>query len=232
MVKLFEKKKMQRPVYKVEKDQKAAREQKEDELWVKCEKCSTPLFKKMFLEHLKVCEKCGYHHKLLAYERLAMLIDDGTFQELDRDLTPGDPLGFGKDYSEKLKADHKKTGLRDAILTGAADIGGYKAMVGIMDFYFRGGQHGLGGGRKIRPSLRRRHRAEGAGHHLHLVGRGPDAGGRSGADADGQDHVAHRKALAAPASPISSCSPTPRREAYLPALPPWATSSWQNLTPS
>jgi acetyl-CoA carboxylase carboxyl transferase subunit beta len=149
MVKFFEKKKMQRPVYRVEKESRSSREQKEDELWVKCEKCSTPLFSKIFKEQLKVCEKCGYHHKLYAFERLRMLADEGSFTEFDSDLAPCDPLGFGKEYLKKLKEDHGKTGLRDAILTGEASMGGFGVMLGIMDFHFRGGSMGSVVGEKF-----------------------------------------------------------------------------------
>jgi acetyl-CoA carboxylase carboxyl transferase subunit beta len=149
MVKLFEKRKIERPTYGVKKTHRSAKEEKDDTLWVKCDQCSTPLFKKNFLANLKVCEKCGHHHKLSAAERLAMLVDDGSFREFDAELSPADPLHFGKEYLDKLKEDQQKTQLRDAIITGEGSILGRRIMVGIMDFYFRGGSMGSVVGEKI-----------------------------------------------------------------------------------
>lgn len=149
MVKLFEKTKIERPVYKAKKGSKASVEDDDDSLWVKCEKCTTPLFKKIFIQNLKVCEKCGFHHKLFAYERLEMLIDENSFIELDQDISPCDPLSFGKEYQNKLKEDQEKTDLKDAVLTGLGELGGHKVAIGIMDFHFRGGSMGSVVGEKI-----------------------------------------------------------------------------------
>jgi len=149
MVKFFAKKTIERPTFKVEKSPKSQKELKEDTLWIKCEQCATPLYKKTFLDNLKVCEKCGHHHKLLARERIAMLTDEGSFVEQDSHLFPCDPLDFGSDYSKKLIEDGIKTHLGDAILTGECRIDGNPAMIGIMDFYFRGGSMGSVVGEKI-----------------------------------------------------------------------------------
>ncbi|MHC9544950.1 MAG: acetyl-CoA carboxylase, carboxyltransferase subunit beta [Vulcanimicrobiota bacterium] len=149
MVKFFAKKTIQRPTFKVEKSSKSQKEFKEDTLWIKCEQCATPLFKKTFLDNLKVCEKCGHHHKLFARERIAMLADENSFIEQDSHLFPCDPLDFGSGYSEKLKEDSIKTHLGDAILTGECTIEGNPVMIGVMDFYFRGGSMGSVVGEKI-----------------------------------------------------------------------------------
>jgi acetyl-CoA carboxylase carboxyl transferase subunit beta len=151
-VKLFGKKKTERPVYKAEKEYRIrdlSQDEPGDTLWVKCEHCAAPLFKKRFEQNLKVCDKCNHHHKLFAYERAAMLIDEDTFEELDETLSPGDPLGFGKDYTGKLEEDSLKTGLKDAVLTGQCRIGGHPVMLAIMDFHFRGGSMGSVVGEKI-----------------------------------------------------------------------------------
>jgi len=149
MVKFFSKKTIERPTFKVEKPSRAQKEFKEDTLWIKCEQCATPLFKKTFLDNLKVCEKCGHHHKLLARERIVMLVDENSFIEQDSHLFPCDPLDFGSGYSEKLKEDGIKTHLGDAILTGECTIEGNPAVIGVMDFYFRGGSMGSVVGEKI-----------------------------------------------------------------------------------
>ncbi|MDQ7821681.1 MAG: acetyl-CoA carboxylase, carboxyltransferase subunit beta [Candidatus Eremiobacteraeota bacterium] len=140
---------MSRPTFKVEKPSKSSKDDKQDNLWVKCEQCGSPLFEKIFLQNLRVCDKCGFHHKLFAQERMTMLVDPGTFEELDRELSPADPLNFGKEYMDKMKEDTAKTSLKDAILTGSATMGGHPVMLGIMDFHFRGGSMGSVVGEKI-----------------------------------------------------------------------------------
>ena len=74
-------------------------------------------------EEAKVCPKCNYHFRISASERLPYLVDEGTFLEVEDGLSPKDFLGF-KDYKEKLKSSRKKTGLKDAIISGEAKIGG------------------------------------------------------------------------------------------------------------
>ena len=62
-----------------------------------------------------VCDKCGHHHKLSAWERVGMLSDEGSFREWDRDIYPGDPLSFGPEYAQKLADDRAKTRIRAAM---------------------------------------------------------------------------------------------------------------------
>ena len=76
-------------------------------VWTKCEECSNPIFNKTLEENSRVCPKCGYHFTLSARERISLLIDEGTFQESDANLTSADPLNFKgpKTYLEKIKSD-------------------------------------------------------------------------------------------------------------------------------
>ena len=114
------------------------------ELWTKCEACGAQLYKKEFRENLYVCPKCGHHHRVPASERVAMLADAGTFQEITR-LRPLDPLGFvdTKPYAERLKAYQEETGRQDAILGGTCAVGGVPAVLLVMDYAFAGGSMGL-----------------------------------------------------------------------------------------
>ena len=120
-----------------------------DNLWVKCSRCGTAVYRKAFEEQLKVCDKCGHHHKLSAWERIEMLTDAETFVECNAAVLPTDPLQFGPEYKKKLGEDRAKTGLTDAALTGCARIGGHEAAIGVMDFGFRGGSMGSVVGEKI-----------------------------------------------------------------------------------
>lgn len=119
------------------------------DLWVKCSGCGAAMYRRAFLENQKVCEKCGHHHKMTARERLELLLDPGTFEEWDPNLVSADPLGFGGDYLEKLAGDRRKTGLSDAVLSGAGLLTQKPVAVAIMDFHFRGGSMGSVVGEKI-----------------------------------------------------------------------------------
>ena len=119
-----------------------------DGLWIKCPSCGEILFAKDVDRNLKVCIKCGYHHKLRAKERLDLLIDPDSFSEFNADLMSRDPLGFA-DYADKLTRARASTGLTDAILTGHARIEEKPLIIGVADFAFMGGSMGSVVGEKI-----------------------------------------------------------------------------------
>ena len=134
------------------------------DLWVKCKGCDTPIYRKVLEEKLKVCDKCGFHHKMTSFERMSLLTDPGTFEEMDTGITPLDPLDFGDEFRMKLARDQKKTSLNDAILTGTAEIGGHKVVLVIMEFFFRGGSMGSVVGEKTTRALE-----YGAEHKLPVI---------------------------------------------------------------
>src|SRR5690349_17886302 len=93
-------------------------------LWTRCEKCRELLFTKEWERNLKVCQKCGYHFRLTAPERIELLLDAGSFVELDSGLTSVNPLNFPK-YPESLERHGRQSGLRDAIVSGEGTLEGY-----------------------------------------------------------------------------------------------------------
>jgi len=120
-------------------------------VWTKCAECSNPIFNKTLEENSRVCPKCGYHFTLSAKERISLLIDDGTFQESDANLTSADPLNFKgpKTYLEKIKSDQEATGLKDAVLCGEGKILNKKAVIAATDSRFIMGSMGSVVGEKI-----------------------------------------------------------------------------------
>jgi acetyl-CoA carboxylase carboxyl transferase subunit beta len=114
----------------------------------KCEKCSEILFARDFERNLKVCNKCGHHHKLNARERLAITVDEDSFVPLNEHLRSRDPLGF-PDYPEKLERARAKTGLTGAAATGVATIEGRPCVIGVADFAFMGGSMGAVVGERV-----------------------------------------------------------------------------------
>lgn len=121
-------------------------------LWVKCENCKEIVYRKEVEKNLQVCPKCNYHFRISATERLNLLIDPGTFEEMDSSLLPGDPLGFSdsnKSYMEKIREYQSKTKLKEAVITGEGLIKGHPVIVAVMDFSFFGGSMGSVVGEKI-----------------------------------------------------------------------------------
>jgi acetyl-CoA carboxylase carboxyl transferase subunit beta len=117
-------------------------------LWGKCPKCATVVYHKDLERNLRVCPTCGFHHRLSAEERLAVTLDEGSFEETDAGLVSGDPLRFDG-YAEKLDEARKKTGNPDAVITGTGTIEGHRCAVGALDFFFMGGSMGSVVGEKV-----------------------------------------------------------------------------------
>lgn len=99
-------------------------------------------------ENLYVCPKCGYHRRIGAYARLNMVLDSGSFKEINQRVASDDPMDF-PGYKEKLAAAQKKTGLKEAVVTGTGTIGGYKCAVGVLDSNFMMGSMSAAVGEKI-----------------------------------------------------------------------------------
>ena len=95
-----------------------------DEMWVRCARCREVLYKREWETNYKVCPKCGHHERLAAHERIALLLDEGSFEELDAEMRSTDPLHFApegiRSYAEKLAAEEESTGRREAALYGRA----------------------------------------------------------------------------------------------------------------
>ncbi|AYW44710.1 acetyl-CoA carboxylase, carboxyltransferase subunit beta [Tetragenococcus koreensis] len=118
-----------------------------DDMWAKCPSCKHILYTKEIGEE-KVCPNCGYNFRISASQRLALIADDGTFEEWDTDIETKDPLDF-PGYSEKVKKMQEKNNLHEAVLTGIADISGERVALGIMDSHFIMASMGTVVGEKI-----------------------------------------------------------------------------------
>jgi len=113
-------------------------------LWTKCESCSQLIYNKALDESLRVCPKCDFHFPLTARERLALTVDEGTFEEWDGDLAPLDPLQFSvpRPYAEKVVEEQRTCGMTDACLTGRAWLEGREVAIGVTDSRFMMGSMG------------------------------------------------------------------------------------------
>jgi acetyl-CoA carboxylase carboxyl transferase subunit beta len=88
---------------------------------------------------------------MTALERIDLLTDLGSFQELDSKLESVDTLKFEgvSPYVDKLRSNHEKTGLRDAVISGVTAINFIPYVLAVMDFRFLGASMGAVVGEKI-----------------------------------------------------------------------------------
>ena len=126
-------------------------------LWTKCPGCGEVVTKAEFEQNLQVCPKCDHHLTLGAAERIKSLVDDGSFKERDADLLSVDSLKFRgvATYQERLETYRKKTGLKDAVITGDAKIDGHNVGLAVMDFNFIAATMGSVVGEKITRTIER-----------------------------------------------------------------------------
>jgi len=113
-------------------------------LWIKCPGCSASVYRKEVAGRLSVCPKCDYHFYVSAVERVAQVLDDGTFEIMNDHLRPTDPLQFAdrRPYAQRLVAEQKRTGLSDAVLTGTGMIRARRVAFAVTDSAFIMGSMG------------------------------------------------------------------------------------------
>lgn len=116
--------------------------------WVKCDSCKEILYKEDVKNNFSVCPNCGKHFRLSARRRIAQVIDEGTFYELNENMQTLDPLNF-KGYMDKIKVLQEKTKIQEAIKTGIGKIEGIDVAIGVMDSNFMMGSMGSVVGEKI-----------------------------------------------------------------------------------
>lgn len=121
------------------------------DLWKKCPKCGEILLIKDLAKNLFLCTKCDHHLRMPIWDRIALLTDDNSFVELDREMKSVDPLEFvdSKPYPERLAIAINKTDVFEAVTCGRASIGGNPVFLGVMNFDFMGGSMGSVVGEKI-----------------------------------------------------------------------------------
>ncbi len=120
-------------------------------LWIKCNHCGEILYKKEIERNLGTCMRCNYHFRITPQERVSMILDEGSFEEMDKEIEPTDPLHFKdqKRYVDRLKSNQKQAGSKEAIICGAGRISGIDVMLGVFNFGFMGGSMGSVVGEKI-----------------------------------------------------------------------------------
>ena len=61
-------------------------------LWVKCDSCKETVYRAEVDRGGRICPKCRYPFRISARERIAGLLDEGSFEEREADVRSLDPL--------------------------------------------------------------------------------------------------------------------------------------------
>lgn len=122
-----------------------------DGSWIKCSECGEMMHKRQWEANLYLCIKCGHHFRIGSEEYFRILLDDGTFREMDKKIRSVDPLDFvdTKPYKKRIEDTIKSSELYDAIRTGTGKMNGIGVVIACMDFGFIGGSMGSVVGEKI-----------------------------------------------------------------------------------
>ena len=113
-----------------------------------CPRCGETVPRRELVQARHVCPKCGYHYPIGAYHRLSLLLDAGSFRELDERLTSRDPFHF-PGYAGKLDESRARTGLSEAVVTAVGAVEGRKTAVGVLDSRFFMGSMSAAVGEKV-----------------------------------------------------------------------------------
>lgn len=126
-------------------------------LWMKCDHCRQIIWRKALEDNLQVCPKCDFHFKIDALTRLRLLLDDGQWEEYDRDLVSTDPLEFvdQRPYKERLAAMQQATSLKDALIAASGRLHARPVQICVLELKFIGGSMGAVLGEKITRAIER-----------------------------------------------------------------------------
>lgn len=119
--------------------------------WLKCTECNELIHKNELSDNDNCCPKCDYHYRMSADERIALLIDEGSFEELFKNIESLDPLQFvdSQPYTERVKQAKEKSGHNDAVIVGRGLIGNEPVYLAVFDFNFMAGSMGSVVGEKL-----------------------------------------------------------------------------------
>lgn len=122
-----------------------------DGLWTKCPSCKYTCTVSELREHLFVCPKCDFHHRIGSGEYFEILFDDNEFTELFGNIKSKDHLGFVdlKPYAKRLEETYAKTSIHDSLTVAHGKVHQLDLVVACMDFEFIGGSLGSVMGEKI-----------------------------------------------------------------------------------
>lgn len=129
---------------KIKRKEEGARKAMPEGLWQKCEACEAVLYHTDLDKNLRVCPKCGFHHRLSARERLDYLLDSEARFEIGSEVIPVDTLKFRdtQRYSERLEEARRETEEDDALVVMQGSVKRVPLVAAVFEFRFMGGSMG------------------------------------------------------------------------------------------
>ena len=126
-------------------------------MWLKCSQCKEVLYRTMLEENHYICTNCTHHFRINSDDYIHLLIDNGKYEEIAKDVQSTDPLNFKatKKYTDQIRDAQAKTGSIDAVKTLMGRVNGIQTILAIMDFSFIGGSMGSVVGEKISRAIDR-----------------------------------------------------------------------------
>jgi acetyl-CoA carboxylase carboxyl transferase subunit beta len=120
-------------------------------LWSKCPDCGYICTVTELREHLFVCPKCNYHHRIGSSEYFDIIFNENEFEILFEEIRAKDFLQFTdlKSYEKRLKETWDKTDLTDSIRVASGKVKDLQLVIACMDFQFIGGSLGSVMGERI-----------------------------------------------------------------------------------
>ena len=117
-------------------------------LLIKCPECKKMMLSSELTENQKVCIHCHHHFRLGARERIMLIADENSFEELNGDMTSKNIIGF-PDYTRKLANAKNRSAENEAVITGICTVKGHKVVLFAMEPEFMMGSMGTVTGEKI-----------------------------------------------------------------------------------
>ena len=122
--------------------------------WVKCDACKEIIYKEELRNNMSICPSCGHYFRMHINRRIALIIDENTYEQFDLNIETTNPLNI-EDYPKKLKTLREKTGINEAVGCGKGKINGEDVIICVMDGGFIMGSMGAVVGEKLTYSIER-----------------------------------------------------------------------------
>lgn len=119
-----------------------------ENLWIKCPDTGQMVFHKDVEANNWVIPASNYHLRMDATQRLKLMFDDQSWEDIPLPEVVADPLKFRdeKRYSDRLKEARAKTGQQDAFRIGFGEVDTTPMVLAVQEFSFMGGSLGMGAG--------------------------------------------------------------------------------------
>jgi len=143
--------------HNIQKKEEIKEEKQEDKAnkdEIECPSCKVKVEKDKVISNKYVCYSCGGYFRVNTKNRIKMVTDADSFIPWFEDEEGNNPLAF-PGYEEKLKEVQEKTGLKEGVSIGFAEIDGQKSVVGVCDARFLMGSMGHVVGEKIALAVER-----------------------------------------------------------------------------